>query len=173
MPYVVHVWKSTSLIILTAYVWVNSSREHPPPKQTPLAYPGHLKKLFKCPALQAIFVGKCPARHSFCGGQMPSPPVHPINIKSYWLPYFNKHNCFSSIECIKQVTKWGTSTEKRQSKWFYCFYTCRSFIVNKCSLSTPKWLLETLDSECCRKWWQDVTKQVCCCLQMPAGLGHY
>ena len=69
----------------------------PSPGQTP----GHLKKLFKCPALRAIFVGKCPAPLSFCGGQMPDPPVHPINIQSYWLPYFNKHNCFSSIELHK------------------------------------------------------------------------
>ena len=45
--------------------------------------PGHLKKLFKCPALRAIFVGKCPADRSFCGGQMPGPPVHPINIQNY------------------------------------------------------------------------------------------
>ena len=61
-----------------------------------------------------------------------------------------------SENCIKQVTKWVTSTEKRQSKWFYCF--CRSFMVDKCS-STPKWLLETLDSERRRKWRQDVMKQ--------------
>ena len=99
-----------------------------PPWQTP----GHLKKLFKYSALLAIFVGKCPSPHSFCGGQMPGPPVHPINIQSYWLPYFNKHNCFSSIELHKSVTL----TEKRQSKWFYCFY--RSFTVDKCSSSTPK-----------------------------------
>ena len=58
------------------------NREHPPP-----ANPGHLKKLFKCPAMRAIFVGKCPTPRSFCGGQMPGPPVHPINIQSYWLPY--------------------------------------------------------------------------------------
>ena len=33
---------------------------------------------------------------------MPGPPVHPINnIQSYWLPYFNKHNCFSPIELHK------------------------------------------------------------------------
>ena len=32
---------------------------------------------------------------------MPGPPVHPINIQSYWLSYFNKHNCFSSIELRK------------------------------------------------------------------------
>ena len=56
------------------YVRVNSSREHPP-RANPRAYPGHLKKLFKCPALRAFFVGKCPAPGSLCGGQMPGPPV--------------------------------------------------------------------------------------------------
>ena len=76
----------------------------------------------------------------------------------------------AQYNCIKQVTKWVTSTEKRQSKWLYCFY--RSFMVDKCS-STPKWLLETLDSERRGKWRQDVTKQVCCCLQMPRGPGNY
>ena len=87
---------------LCTYVWVNSSREHfPPPRANPRAYPEHLKKLFKCPDLRAILVGKCPALRSFCGGQMPGPPVHPINIQSYWLPYFDKHNCFSSIELHK------------------------------------------------------------------------
>ena len=75
-------------------------RASPPPGK-PWVYPGHLKKLFKCPALRAIFVGKCPAPRSFCGGQMPGPPVQPINIQSYWLPYFNKHNCFSPIELHK------------------------------------------------------------------------
>ena len=62
------------------------------PRANPRAYPGHLKKLFKCPVLRAIFVGKCPPPRSFCGGQMPGPPVRAINIQSYWLPYFNKHN---------------------------------------------------------------------------------
>ena len=45
--------------------------------------PRHLKKKIKCPALRASFVGKCLAPHSFCGGQMPGPPVHLINIQNY------------------------------------------------------------------------------------------
>ena len=32
---------------------------------------------------------------------MSGPPVHTINIQSYWLPYLNKHNCFNSIELHK------------------------------------------------------------------------
>ena len=134
---------------------MNSSREHPLRA---------FEKLFKCPALRAIFVGKCPAPRSFCGGQMPGPPVHPINIQSYWLPYFNKHNCFSAIELHKtghELSHFDWKTTKQMVLLPY-----RSFMVDKCS-STPKWLLETLDSERRRKWRQDVTKQVCCCLQMP------
>ena len=42
--------------VVLCCVQVNSSREYPP-GQTP----GHLKKLFKCPALRVIFVDKCPA----------------------------------------------------------------------------------------------------------------
>ena len=64
-------------------VRINSSREHHPPGQTPGVYPGHLKKLFKCPALRAIFVGKCPVSRSYYDGQMSGPPVHPINIQNY------------------------------------------------------------------------------------------
>ena len=30
------------------------------PQASPQEHPGHLKKLFKCLALQSIFVGKCP-----------------------------------------------------------------------------------------------------------------
>ena len=84
-----------------------------------------------------IFVGKCPALRSSCGGQMPGPPVHPISIQNYLLSYFNKHNRFNSIELHEKVTEWVTPTEKRQSKWFYCFH--RSFMVDKCSSPTPKW----------------------------------
>ena len=41
-------------------------------------------------------------------------------------------------------------------------------MVDKCSSPTAS-LLETLDSERRRKWRQDVTKPVFCCLQMPGG----
>ena len=59
---------------LMTYVRVNSSREH---------YPGHLKNwLVKRPVLRVIFVGKCPASRSFCGGQMLESSVHPINIQN-------------------------------------------------------------------------------------------
>ena len=54
-----------------------------PSRANPRTYPRPLKKLFKCPALRAIFVGKCPAPRSYYDGQMPSPPVHPINIQNY------------------------------------------------------------------------------------------
>ena len=64
-------------------VWVDSSREHPH-----RANPGHLKKLFKCSALRAIFVGKCPDPRFFCGGQMLRPPVHPINITKLLVAIF-------------------------------------------------------------------------------------
>ena len=49
------------------------------------------------------------------------------------------------MELQKQVTKWVTPTEKRQSKWFYCFY--RSFMVDKSSSPTPKWQCLTAWSE--------------------------
>ena len=39
-------------------------------------------------------------------------------------------------------------------------------MVDKCSSPTAS-LLETLDSERRRKWRQDVTKPVFCCLQIP------
>ena len=55
----------------------------PPPRANPWAYPEHLKKLFKCPVLRAVFVGKCPAPRSYYDGQMPGPPVHPTNIQNY------------------------------------------------------------------------------------------
>ena len=45
--------------------------------------PGNWKKLVKCPALRATFVGKCPAPHSYYNGQMPGPPVHQSNIQKY------------------------------------------------------------------------------------------
>ena len=54
-----------------------------PSRVNPRSYPRPLKKLFKCPALRAIFVGKCPAPRSYYDGQMPGPPVHPINIQNY------------------------------------------------------------------------------------------
>ena len=62
------------------YVRVNSSREHPTPSKSPGIAWAFEEKIFKCPALRAIFVGKCPTPRSYCGGQMPGPPVHPINI---------------------------------------------------------------------------------------------
>ena len=109
------------------------------PQANPRAYPGHLKRLFKCPALRAIFVGKCPAPRSFCGGQMPGPPVHPINIKSYWLPYFNKQSCFSSIELHKtgyEMSHFDWKTTKQMVLLLFW-----SFMVDKCSSSTLKRLL--------------------------------
>ena len=75
----IRVFKHASHKIHLTYVRVNSSREHHPPGANPRAYPGHLKKMFKCPALRAIFVGKCPAPHSYYDGQVPGPPVHPFN----------------------------------------------------------------------------------------------
>ena len=53
------------------------------PRASPPANPGQLKKLVKCPALWAIFVGKCPAPRSYYDGQMPGPPVHPITTQNY------------------------------------------------------------------------------------------
>ena len=152
-------------------MWVNSSREHPPPRAKPRAYSGHLKKLFKCPALRAIFVGKCPAPVPSVVVKCPALQSIRSIYKVIGCHILLNITVSAQKNCIKQVTKWVNSTEKRQSKWFYCFY--RYFMVAKCSVSTPKWLLETLDSERRRKWRQDGTKQVCCCLQMPGGPGHY
>ena len=106
----------------------NSSCEYPP---------GTWKKLVKCPTLWAIFVGKCPIPCSYYDGQMPGlQSIWPM-YKLFNLPFFNKHKCFTSIELhTKQVTKWGTPSEQRQSKWFYCFN--RSFKVDKYSF-IPKW----------------------------------
>ena len=91
----------------------------PPPRANPQAYPGHLKKLFKCPALGEIFVCKCSAPRS----------------------YYNIISCITvsaHYRCIKQVMKWVTPTEKkRQSKWFYSLY--RSFMVDNGSSPIPKW----------------------------------
>ena len=63
-----------------------------PPRANPRAF----EKIVQMPGPAGNFCWQM-----CCGGQMPGTPVHPINIQSYWLPYFNKHNCFSSIELHK------------------------------------------------------------------------
>ena len=98
----------------------------PPP---PWASPWHLKKLVKCPALWAVFVGKCPSPCSFCDGQMPSPPVHSTNLQNISFHLLINITVSAQWTCIKQVTKWFTLTEQRESKWFYCFY--RSSMVDR------------------------------------------
>ena len=71
------------------------------PGQTSGHSPGIWKIFSNARPCGKFLLANAPIPRSFCGGQMPGPPVHPINIQSYWLPYFNKHNCFSSIELHK------------------------------------------------------------------------
>ena len=132
---------STGTLQDNVNVRVSSSHEHPP-RANPRAYPRHLKKSLKCPALRAIFVGKCPATRSFCGGQMPGTPVHQIR------------SIYKIISC--HILK---------------MFLLLLWSINALHLlqNDSAWLLETLDSERRRKWWKDVTKQVCCCLQKCPG----
>ena len=97
------------------YVRDNSSRERPPRANW------HLKKMIKCPALRAIFIGKCPAPRSFYDGPMPGPPVHPTNLQKYWLPFYNKHNCFSSIELHKTGRNESPRSNKEKANGFIAF----------------------------------------------------
>ena len=105
--------------ISSCNVPVNSSRKHPP-QANPRAYPRHLKKLFKCLALPASFVCKCPAPRSLCGDQMPGPPVHPINIylllaecevrtasygPSFFLPFMAQARSARAMKTRKEKTR--------------------------------------------------------------------
>ena len=73
----------------------------PPATPPPPGIPRAFEKIVQMPGPASNFCWQMPPPRSFCGGQMPGPPVHPINIQSYWLPYFNKHNYFNSIELHK------------------------------------------------------------------------
>ena len=63
------------------------------------------------PCGQFLLANAPPPPRSFFGGQMPGPPVHPVNIQNYYLPYLNKHNCFSSIELHKTGHKMSHSPD--------------------------------------------------------------
>ena len=66
---------------LQCYVQVSSSRKHPPGKS-----PGinrAFEKNCQMPGPAGNFCWQMPRPRSFCGGQMPGPPVHPINIQNY------------------------------------------------------------------------------------------
>ena len=145
-----------------------------PPRANHRAYPGHLKKISNArPCRQFLLTNARPP--------VPSVVVKCPALQSIWSIY-KIISCHILINitvsdqknCIKNATKWVTPTEKRQSKWFYCFK--RSFMVDKCSSPTPKW-------QCLTAWnpwlWAPsemttgCSKQVCCCLQIPGGPGHY
>ena len=141
------------------------------PRASPRSNPGHLKKMFKCPALRAISVGKCPALRSYYDGQLNAQPSSPSDQYTKLLvAIFNKHNCFSSTELHKTGHEMNHSDRKTDKA-----NGSIAFIVLLWSISSLHLLqndsaqrLETLDSECRRKWRQDVTKQVFC-LQFPGG----
>ena len=91
------------------------------------------------------------------------------------LAIFIKHNCFSSIELHKTSYKMSHSDCKKDKGNGFIAFIGLLWSINALHLlqNDSAWLLETLDSERCRKWRQDVTKQVFCCLQMTGGPGHY
>ena len=95
------------------------------------------KNLSNAPPCGQFLLANAPSSCSYYDGQMPGLQSIRLMYKIFNLPFFNKHKCFTSIELhTKQVTKWVTPSDQRQSKWFYCFN--RSFKVDKCSF-IPKW----------------------------------
>ena len=136
-------------------VRVNSSREHPPGK--PRAYPGHLKNI-QMPGPAGKFCWQIPGPPILLwwSNARTSSPSDPATCKIISCHILINITVSAQKNCIKQVTKWVTPTEKRQSKWFYCFY--RSFMADKCSSSTPNDSVWLLDSERRWKWRPDVTR---------------
>ena len=103
------------------------------------------------PSRQFWLANACLVPCSYCEGQM-------------WLIVaINKHNpyCFSSIEL--------DNIGQRHSKWFYCFRRSQNYsAVTKCSAYSKMMMFESfVFPEHRWKWWQDVTRQVFCCLQIP------
>ena len=67
-----------------------------PPGETP-----GFCKIGQMPGPVDNFCWQIPRSCSNYDSQIPGPPVQPTNIKNYSLPFFNKNNCFNSIELHK------------------------------------------------------------------------
>ena len=142
------------------------------PRASPLHIPGIWKKIFKYPALRAIFVSKCPGHVPTMIIKCPTPSPSDRYTRLF-VALFNKRNCSGLIELHKtghEISDCDWKQEKAISLIAFIGLLCS---INALHLlqNDSTWLLETLDSECRRKWRQDVTKQVFCCLQMPGRLG--
>ena len=77
---------------------------------------------------------------NFCW-QMPRSPL--------LRPFFNKHDCFSSIELHKTGHEMSHSDRTKTKQMV--LYFCRSFMVDICSSYSKMTMFETLDTEFRRK----------------------
>ena len=73
--------------------------------------PRALEKFCQMPGPAGNFCWQMPHRPFLLWRSNARPPVHPTNIQKSYLPFFNKHNCFSSIELHK------TDHEMSHSDW--------------------------------------------------------
>ena len=127
------------------------------PRANPRAYPGHLKNI-QMPGPAGKFCWQIPGPPflQWWSNARTFSPSDPATCKIISCHILINITVSAQKNCIKQVTKWVTPTEKRQSKWFYCFY--RSFMADKCSSPTPNDSVWLLDSERRWKWRPDVTR---------------
>ena len=121
-----HVWNNVVDLGLTlgrpSYLCASHFQPRASPRANPRAYPGHLKKLFKCPALRAIFVGKCPAPRSYYDGSLLANARSPSPSDQYTkllVAIFNKHNCFSSVELYKTGHEMSHSDSKKAKQMVF------------------------------------------------------
>ena len=75
----------------------------------PPGKPRVFEKISQIPDPAGNFCWQMPRVRSNYDSQIRGPPVHPTNIQKYWLPFFNKHNCFRSTELYKTDHEMSTS----------------------------------------------------------------